>query len=332
MKWELKTPSKGDMIRVKLGSIYHYGVFVSEEEVVQFGLAPNARPLIKDSEVEVCVSDIDVFLQNGFLEVATLDKKERKKRQAVDKTVQIARSRIGEKGYNILYNNCEHFAYECVFGEKKCTQADTVREFFRNLPIVDVYVAKIPSEMGLDRVYPSEREEEIARCGNDRVKREKYYAWKLLAYALNRTFGYKMENLRFEKSKSGKWRTPSCFFSISHSEDAVTVVVSRSEVGIDIEWMDSAKDSTLRKALTRKEAKECEDIPTDAQTEYLLKAWTGKESIFKTWDKDDFQPSKIHVADYSVESRAVAVAEKRYMLSVATEFKPNIRWYFDVQI
>jgi hypothetical protein len=34
MKWQLTQPVAGDMIRVKLGSIYHYGVFVSEDEVI----------------------------------------------------------------------------------------------------------------------------------------------------------------------------------------------------------------------------------------------------------------------------------------------------------
>ena len=43
MKWQLTQPVAGDMIRVKLGSIYHYGVFVSEEEVIQFGLLDTLR-------------------------------------------------------------------------------------------------------------------------------------------------------------------------------------------------------------------------------------------------------------------------------------------------
>ena len=31
MKWTVRELKKGDMIRVKLGNVYHYGVFLSEE-------------------------------------------------------------------------------------------------------------------------------------------------------------------------------------------------------------------------------------------------------------------------------------------------------------
>ena len=37
MKWEPTNCRTGDMVRIRLGSIYHYGVFLSEDEVVQFG-------------------------------------------------------------------------------------------------------------------------------------------------------------------------------------------------------------------------------------------------------------------------------------------------------
>ena len=40
MKWEPTDCKTGDMVRIRLGSIYHYGVFLSEDEVVQFGYPP----------------------------------------------------------------------------------------------------------------------------------------------------------------------------------------------------------------------------------------------------------------------------------------------------
>ena len=42
MKWLLTEPRYGDMVRVKSGTVYHYGVYVSDDEVIQFGLAPAA--------------------------------------------------------------------------------------------------------------------------------------------------------------------------------------------------------------------------------------------------------------------------------------------------
>ena len=133
MKWIFGEPHSGDMIRVKTGSIYHYGVYVSDSEVIQFGLAPAARPTLKDDEIEVLASDIDVFLAGQFLEVAEFDRKEKKANNPPEEAVRIARSRIGERGYHIIYNNCEHFAYECVTGKKYSEQVDGVREMFRGL-------------------------------------------------------------------------------------------------------------------------------------------------------------------------------------------------------
>ena len=105
MKWELVEPKLGDIIRVRLGDLYHFGIFVSEDEVIQFGLAPGVRA-IPDTEVEVCTSDIDAFLAGGFLEVGVPDKQEKKKRIPAKRTVEIAREHLGERGYNILFNNC----------------------------------------------------------------------------------------------------------------------------------------------------------------------------------------------------------------------------------
>ncbi len=332
MKWELTAPKSGDMVRVKVGSVYHYGVFVSEEEVIQFGFAPIARQTLKDSEIEVCSADVDAFLCGGFLEVATLDKKEQKQRRKPKETVEVARSRLGEKGYNILYNNCEHFAYECVMGEKKCTQADAIRNLFRKMPIADVFVATIPAEMGSETLYPIERNNEVLACSHEGVKRQKYYAWKLLEYALQRTFAFKIGDLTFTKNKKGKWSVPNCFFSISHSENAVAVAVSREEIGVDIERLSAPKDGFIKKVLTKAETAQLGEVASEMQTQFLIGKWTEKESIFKRENLSAFRPAKINVADYSVASKPIEVNGEEYMLAVATEHLTNVRYYLDVQL
>ena len=131
MKWVMKEPTRGDMIRVASGSIYHFGIYVSDDEVIQFGLAPSQRVLLRDSEVEVLSSDIYGFLAGGFLEVCEFDRKERKKNRKPDQVVAYARSKIGTRGYNIIYNNCEHFVNECIFGEHRCGFLEAARKQLR---------------------------------------------------------------------------------------------------------------------------------------------------------------------------------------------------------
>ena len=128
MKWEYKECCYGDIIRVKLGSVYHYGIFVSEDEVIAFGLPPTAENLKNRNNIKVLATDIDVFSCGNLVETAQLSLKERMKRRSPEQVVSQARARIGEGGYNIIHNNCEHFVNDLVFGEKVSEQERSVRE------------------------------------------------------------------------------------------------------------------------------------------------------------------------------------------------------------
>lgn len=127
MKFELIDCQYGDMIRVKLGGLFHYGIYVSDDEVIQFGYPPILRDKDKGNIVVVSTS-IDVFACSSFVEVGVLDKKEKKEAFSKEEIVSRARNRLGEGGYNILHNNCEHFVYECYFNKKYSAQETLMRE------------------------------------------------------------------------------------------------------------------------------------------------------------------------------------------------------------
>jgi hypothetical protein len=116
MIWTPEEPKYGCMIRIKINSIYHYGIYVSHNEIIQFGFAPMINSIFRESDIKVCTSDIDTFSQGKPIEVAIFTKEEEKKNRTPDKVIEYARSKIGMDGYNILHNNCEHFAYECITG------------------------------------------------------------------------------------------------------------------------------------------------------------------------------------------------------------------------
>lgn len=129
MEWNVNPPKSADIIRTKVSFYYHYGIYVSDGEVIQFGL-PN-DPLKKAEQISVLSSNIDEFLNGGELETASFSREEIKKMRTANEIIQIARSRIGEGGYDILHNNCEHFVNECVFGEGRSSFVDSVREKIR---------------------------------------------------------------------------------------------------------------------------------------------------------------------------------------------------------
>ena len=60
MRWWCGTCRPGDMIRVKLGPVWHYGVYASDDEVIAFGLPPWPAPPPPET-VRVVATDIDVF-------------------------------------------------------------------------------------------------------------------------------------------------------------------------------------------------------------------------------------------------------------------------------
>ncbi len=134
MKWSVREGKAGDMVRVKVNSqMDHYGVYISDSEIIQFGKNPSLRMGLSESEVFVCATDINEFRDGGFPEFADLSFSEKLKRFKTDKIIDNARSRIGEGGYNILYNNCEHFAYECVFGKKYSSQSEKAKEVIKQM-------------------------------------------------------------------------------------------------------------------------------------------------------------------------------------------------------
>ena len=133
MKWLSVEPTYGSMIRVQAGSIHHYGVYVSPEEVIQFGLAPILRQGQRDRDVTVVSSDLTIFQGGSAIQTAVFDPEETAAHPTPAEAVATARSRMGEDGYHILYNNCEHFAYECVTGKKYSEQVEGVRDLFRKM-------------------------------------------------------------------------------------------------------------------------------------------------------------------------------------------------------
>ncbi len=318
MQWEFIEPKKGDIIRVKFSSFYHYGIYLDDDNIVQFGLSPVLISIADSKNVKVCLSNMDTFLNGEFLEVGVLDKKELKNRRSVDDIEKTALSRIGEGGYNILYNNCEHFAYECVFGQKYCSQTERVREYFHNLPVLDVYLAKIPQDVTVKELCVKQRNKEINSCGAEKVRIEKYCVFKLLEYALERTFGLKMPKIKLTKNKAGRWECAECYISLSHTDNIVCVALSRKPVGVDVESSRVKKEQAFaNKILTEAEQKEY-NLASDKQT-YLSERWSQKESIFKTLDKPNFTPNTIETKEYTTKVEKVEAFNENFILAVTNQ-------------
>ena len=129
MTFTERTPRYGDMIRTKVRFYHHYGMYVSDDRVLQFGMPDNTGT--PNEQIHVMTTDIYTFLYGGTLEVGQPDREERKKMRSAKQVVELAEGRLGETGYDILHNNCEHFVNECVFGEHRCGFLEAAREQLR---------------------------------------------------------------------------------------------------------------------------------------------------------------------------------------------------------
>lgn len=129
MEWTVNSPKFGDIIRTKVTFYHHYGIFINESRIIQFGLPDNVYTPAE--EIKVLATDIYTFLQGGELEVGKPTRQELKNMRSPEEIVKLAESRLGQGGYDILHNNCEHFVNECAFGEHNSEFLSSVRNKIR---------------------------------------------------------------------------------------------------------------------------------------------------------------------------------------------------------
>lgn len=136
-KWIQSKPKMGDHIRVKRkGGLYaHHGIYVSDNEVIHF-TGKDDDSILDWSKPEVISSDLDDFLKGGVLEVKEYSDEEFQDLYSPEQIVSYARACLGDKGYNLVFNNCEHFANVCTLGR------------FRSIQVERVLLGKLPNEEG----------------------------------------------------------------------------------------------------------------------------------------------------------------------------------------
>jgi hypothetical protein len=128
--------ARGDHLYVYCGGFSHHGIDIGDGQVVHFdstpwrkllGLDTAGRPaMIKCVSVEEFAHHRDIFVRDYNPD-------------SVPEVVATrACSRIGERGYHLFQNNCEHFAVWCKTGLSDSTQVraflDATRPLVVQLP------------------------------------------------------------------------------------------------------------------------------------------------------------------------------------------------------
>ena len=123
--WAFKNPKRGDHIRVcrMNGLYYHHGIFVSEDEVIHF-TGDDDDSVLDWSKAHVIKTDLRRFLRGGTIEVKEYTDAELDDLYPVEGIVSYARACLGDDGYNLIFNNCEHFANACTLGKYRSRQVE----------------------------------------------------------------------------------------------------------------------------------------------------------------------------------------------------------------
>ncbi|MDY5983456.1 MAG: lecithin retinol acyltransferase family protein [Anaeroplasma sp.] len=130
--WVLKKPEYGDQIRVNRGAYYHHGIYQDDNCIYQFGVIGNTQEL-DPSKARVCTTTLEDFSKGSPIEVRVYTDEEKKIKKSPLDTISYARDHLGEGGYDLITNNCEHFSNRCAFGKSESQQVDDVINAIRNI-------------------------------------------------------------------------------------------------------------------------------------------------------------------------------------------------------
>ena len=124
--WIKKKPSYGDQIRVNRGLYFHHGIYVSDDEVIQYASPTGSE--VSPATALIISTNLKTFLKDGIVEVREYDNEELKKVRSKEEIVKFARNMLGSGlgEYNIIENNCEHFSNYCAFGKKESNQVEDI--------------------------------------------------------------------------------------------------------------------------------------------------------------------------------------------------------------
>ena len=103
--------NKGDHIKVSRGMYYHHGIYIGNFRVIHYSN--------DESKFKRCItnSSLEEFCCGGAVSVVR-----HKSVFSADDIAKRALSKLGELGYNVFSNNCEHFCRWCTENRPKSNQ------------------------------------------------------------------------------------------------------------------------------------------------------------------------------------------------------------------
>lgn len=111
---------KGDHIYILRAGYTHHGIDMGDGTVIHWAL-PEAseKSLLNNHQASILRTPIKDFQRDSKLKV-----KKYKDFLSEEEVIERALERLGEKGYHLVFNNCEHFACWCKTGIPESLQTE----------------------------------------------------------------------------------------------------------------------------------------------------------------------------------------------------------------
>jgi hypothetical protein len=119
----LEIMKKGDVIFARRMAYRHYGIYAGRKKVIHYA----KKESHVRSKTAIEETSIDEFSKGDPVYVIQFPKKAGFL-YSPGKTLKRAKSCIGRTDYNLVSNNCEHFAYWCKTGRHESSQVKDVCE------------------------------------------------------------------------------------------------------------------------------------------------------------------------------------------------------------
>jgi hypothetical protein len=94
----------GDQVVVNRGIYTHHGVYVEHNRIIHYSGEPGIEGVVSEISLDDFAKDDQFWVYNHS------------EKLSVSEIVSRARSRLYERNYNLVFNNCEHFAQWCCTG------------------------------------------------------------------------------------------------------------------------------------------------------------------------------------------------------------------------
>ena len=126
-----RTKIPGTEIDLGMDLYNHYAIYVETPD------GPHAIHYTSDYNSDfkgiVRETSLEEFTQGTEYSVREFDRKKYPHVNSGEKTVELAREKIGQGKYHAIDNNCEHFAIECKTGRKDSSQTKILE--FLSMPL-----------------------------------------------------------------------------------------------------------------------------------------------------------------------------------------------------